>query len=144
MLYKANKNLIDNSIEENNIKNIVIKNYLPIRYNSKEMTINKKIEKLKEKLHTMNISNEEYIKYETEINNLLYENDRIQRNIVNKYLRIFRRMEYKFSNVSITSYPYELDNNMHIRLSEYKDYNQDHILNEVYENTKFINNSKYK
>lgn len=39
---------------------------------------------------------------------------RICNNTINKYYRNFRRLSYHFPELEITSYPYELDNSMHI------------------------------
>lgn len=90
---------------------------------------------------SIDISSEEYIIRKQEIENLKVENNRIQNNIINKYLRIFRRLNYHFPNFLITSYPYELDNSMHIKLRDYDTYF--HILNEVYESASF-NSKKIK
>ncbi len=157
LLYKANKDLVYDYEEEsikdvsvsqlystvlffkflqdNNISDIIIKNYFPIRYEAKEIAIFKKIKKLEEKLLHIDIHSEEYITKKQEIENLKIENSRIQNNIINKYLRIFRRLSYHFPNVLIKSYPYELDNSMHIKMEEYNKYS--HILNEVYESANF-------
>ena len=160
LLYKANKDLMydyeeenikDVSVsqlfsmttffkflEDNNITDLVIKNYFPIRYEAKEITINKKLNKLNEKLAKLDKNSEDYQKESAQIEKLKEENIRIQNNIINKYLRIFRRLEYQFGNVHITSYPYELDNNMHIKISKYNNISHNHILNSIYENTNFI------
>lgn len=121
-------------LEQNNINELIVKNNFPIRYNAKEKLLIQKINKLKEKLE----SSSEYDKnIRIETNKMIEDNDLLYQNIINKYLRIFRRIEYHFSNVNITSFPYELDNNMHIKLTEYNDFSNDHILNSVYENMNF-------
>lgn len=99
LLYKANKDLVYDYEEEsikdvsvsqlystvlffkflqdNNISDIIIKNYFPIRYEAKEIAILKKIKKLEEKLLYIDIHSEEYVTKKQEIENLKIENSRI-------------------------------------------------------------------
>lgn len=44
--------------------------------------------------------------------------DSIQNTITNKFLKTMLRMEYEFSNLSVTSYPNDIDNYMHMRLED--------------------------
>ena len=127
-------------LSDNNIKDVVVKNFYPVRANNKEIVISNKINKLK----SMELSSDhpKYIDWKKTMEELSSEVDRIQNNIINKYLRNFMRLEYHFSNINITSYPYELDNCMHIKLDEYKDFDSDHILNQVYENVEFSKKHK--
>ena len=157
LLYKANKNLeitdsLENikdvslshifaltiffkMLEDNNINNIVVKNYYPVRTDNKDLLVINKIKKLKDM--KPNTFDSKYNEWNRAFNDYILEIVRMQDNTINKYLRNFRRLEYHFSNINITSYPYELDNNMHIKLSEYKDYNKDNILYDVYEGVDF-------
>ena len=122
-------------LEDNNIKDIVVKNYYPVRSDNKDIVVANKIKKFKELEPSRD--DPRYSEWQNSFNEYILGVATIHDNIINKYLRNFRRLEYQFSNINITSYPYELDNNMHIKLSEYKDYNKDHILNDLYESISF-------
>jgi hypothetical protein len=60
------------------------------------------------------------------------QHEEIQRNLSDKLLRNIRRIEYNFNNISIYSYPHELDENTHINISEYEDC-KNKLLKEIYE-----------
>jgi polyhydroxyalkanoate synthesis regulator phasin len=112
-------------LEKNNIKEIIMPSFLPVRYNAKRIknTIIKnnmiKKGKLTEEINSL-------------LNDLNKEQDNIQRNISDKSLRNIRRLEYYFNNINVTSYPMELDTSAHINLSEYE-YCNNPLLQEIYE-----------
>jgi hypothetical protein len=70
------------------------------------------------------------------INNIIHEyestHEVIQRNLSDKFLRYFRRLEYNFCNVNLTSYPFDIDTSAHIYLDNYSDCNNS-LLKEMYE-----------
>lgn len=112
-------------LEKENVKDIIVPNFLPVRYNAKEISYIYKIELLKQKGYEVeDINNELHI--------LTNKHEEIQRNLSDKLLRHFRRLEYVFDNINLTNLPYELDNNIHIKLNEYTNGNNK-LLNEIYE-----------
>lgn len=56
----------------------------------------------------------------------------IQRNLSDKLIRNFRRLAYHFSSIQISSYPYEIDEFMHLKLNNEYTCNND-LLNELYQ-----------
>lgn len=52
---------------------------------------------------------------------------RICENTINKFYRDFRRLSYHFPELEITSYPYEVDNSMHIDISSTPSLGDDYI-----------------
>ena len=117
------------SIFENmNIEEVIIPTMLPVRYNAKEISYKVRINLLEKKgLDVENLNN---IMHDLEQN---HEN--IQRNLSDKFLRYFRRLEYCFSNIDISLLPYELDNNAHLKLKKYENCNNK-LLDEIYKSTK--------
>lgn len=87
---------------------------LPIRYNSRELAFKKRYEdKLKNDLLS-----------EVELKKLLLEykveNLRIQKNLSDKMIRNFRRLEAQFNNCFITSFPMEFDEYLHMNVKDYQ------------------------
>lgn len=108
-----------NEISKKGITNIECISYLPIRYEEKIKLLAKQSLKGKDK-ETINkkfLESLEYLK-------------NIQSNITEKFIRCFYRMEHHFDNIKITSIPFELDDRLHIKLSEFK-YTDNEILNEL-------------
>lgn len=147
LLYQANKDVLDDYEEENirdisqphlfaltiflkfiNVEKVVVPCYLPIRYNAKIRVLNNKLNQIKDYTEKQ----VEDIKQELE-----KDVDKIQENIIQKYLRTFRRLEYHFPNFKIVSFPYDVDNNMHIHIKREKYQNQDHVLYDVYNSMNF-------
>lgn len=145
ILYKVNKDVTDNYelenikdvsasalisltlfirlLKENNIENIKVVDYMPIRYNAKSLAIKKRIDK-----KFNNLDNDEI--------NKLYESgyesqDYIQSNMTNKFIRNFRRLSYQLGNLNITSYPKDVDSFMHINITD-EVINKDNIINDIY------------
>ncbi len=81
-------------LNNEDIKDIKVVSYLPVRYASRFLTA---------------ITSEK----EEE---LLERNDRIQENATNKLIRVFRRLAHQNPNIEITSYPYENDEYLTLRL----------------------------
>ena len=117
--------ILISKLEENGVKNIEVPTFLPVRYNAKEISFLIKKNILKRKGMS-----------EEEINNMFNEltknHEEIQRNLSDKLLRNIRRLEYNFNNISVNSYPFELDSSTHINLFKYEDCNNP-LLKEIYE-----------
>ena len=110
--------------KKNNIDNIYIPDFLPVRYFTKEEAINKRVKYMQDKL-----SVEELEIFRESIEK---EHLRIQQNITEKFLRVFRRVEYHFDNINIVNYP---DNGSFLMFENNDNYNcNNQILNEIYSN----------
>ena len=112
-------------LNNENINDVIVPIFLPVRYNAKEISYLYKIDLLKKKGYDVEFINNEY-------HNLLNKHEEIQRNLSDKLLRHFRRLDLLFENIKITSMPFELDNNIHLNVDEYKNSNN-RLLNEIYE-----------
>lgn len=114
------------------IKKIIIPSFLPVRYNAKEISYKVRIDLLKSKGKDVE-----------SLNNIMHDyqenHEMIQRNISDKLLRYFRRLEYSFENINVKNLPYELDSNTHLELDNYKTCNNK-LLEELY----LLNNVKNK
>ena len=119
LFYKVNANVIDDSEEENikdvspssvislivfatilrkyDIVDIRAVPYLPLRYLSRDISARNAKEERKEELFN--------------------RNNEIQYNITNKFIRTFNRVSYHLDGFDIISFPYELDENLHVKNS---------------------------
>lgn len=145
ILYKVNKNITDDYeldnikdvspsalvsltlfiklLKEKNIIEINVIDYMPIRYKAKDIVINNFIRKTTENPLNKNLN---------EIINKKYEEQKnIQKNMTDKLLRNFRRLEYQLGDINITSYPKDIDSMMHLKIYGEPIYN-DNILNLIY------------
>ena len=61
---------------------------------------------------------------------LISEQNKIQSNITEKFIRTFYRGAHHFDNVEITSMPMELDDGLHLTVNKFE-YSDNEILNEV-------------
>ena len=95
---------------------------LPVRWNSKKIAENLKNRDNNEK------------------NMILEKQEFIQRNLTDKFIRTFLRLKYHFNSVKISSFPSELDFNLHLKLEDVLVGNND-FLNEV-TSLVYKNNSK--
>lgn len=86
---------------------------LPIRYYGKEIFY---LKKHKYMVNKDNLTKEEANKLLLEYKK---EHLRIQRNLSEKLIRNFRRLEHHFNNCFISSYPLELDEYLHFRFREF-------------------------
>lgn len=145
ILYKVNKNIVDDYefenikdvspsalvsltlffkvLKENNIYDIKVVDYLPLRYKAKEEANRKKLEYLNKKLKDDKKISETKTELEEEQINIQY-------NVTNKFIRNFFRLKEQLQNLEITNYPGELDVNMHIKLND-NVYENDNILNKL-------------
>ena len=108
-------------LRENNIYDIRVVDYLPLRYKAKEEANRKKLEYLKRKIKDEDKLAETKRKFEEEQINIQY-------NVTNKFIRNFFRLENQLQSLEITNYPGELDINMRIKLNNNIS-NKDDILN---------------
>ena len=112
-------------LESSGIKKIEVPTFLPVRYNAKEISYMIKKDLLEEKGYDVESINNMIHQYEE-------NHEQIQRNLSDKLLRYFRRIEYNFDNINLTSYPNELDSSVHLYLDSYSGCNND-LLKEIYE-----------
>ena len=83
-------NIFLSLLQKENIKEVRVVPYLPVRYNSRALAAEEKGDLLEREA-------------------LRQRNNMIQTNATNKLIRTFRRLEMQNKNLEITSYPYELD-----------------------------------
>lgn len=103
----------------------VIPSILIVRWNAKKIIINNKYAKKKIDDREKEVLNSEL--------------DTIQNNLTNKLIRTFLRLACHYNNISVDSFPYELDSALHIRLDNEKEmFCNNRLLLETYE---MVNNS---
>lgn len=90
-------NIFMSLLQKEGIKTVKVVPYLPVRYNSRALAALEKTE-------------------EEERKQLEERNDMIQTNATNKLIRTFRRLSYQNDAVQITTYPYEMDEFLTIKL----------------------------
>lgn len=86
---------------------IKMPSFLPVRFNAKEMAREKKMTKLKNEENFAQIEQES-----------IEKNMNIQRNISDKFIRTFRRLDYHFDNITINSYPFDVDSYLYLTVNE--------------------------
>lgn len=62
---------------------------------------------------------------------MVVHHDDIQRNITDKFIRNFRRLDHHFSNINIDSFPLEMDSSLHFTVDSSLQCNN-HLLEELY------------
>ena len=105
--------------KENGISEIIVPDFFPIRYNSSLIITSIKSE---------NKSDSQKESFLEEESNKI---DRINRNIVDKKIRSFRRLSNHFEFLDIVAFPKEVDDNMHIVVGDDYNCNND-ALGEIY------------
>lgn len=118
-------NIFSGLLKVNNYNKLNIISILISRWNAKMITIYMK----KELLLKKNSSIEEIDRL---IEEFYDKNIKIQANLTEKFLRIFRRLGYHHSSIGITSYPMELDSNLGIRIYDYEDICNNKLLEETF------------
>lgn len=113
-----------NEIYKKGITKVEVIPYLPIRYENKIKTLAAMTLREAKK---NNLSKEEKI---SKFKELVDKQRIIQSNITEKFIRCFYRVEHHFSNVEVTLNPFELDDRLHLKISEFK-YSDNEILNEL-------------
>lgn len=114
-------NIILNYFKNMGINNVVISSILLPRWNAKRISINKRYENnIEEK--TKEIEKQEYI----------------QHNLTEKFLRTFLRLKVQYDKIDVLSYPFEIDSNLHIDIT-----NMNRCNNELLQSINdIINNNK--
>ncbi len=112
-------------LERNGITEIEIPSIRMVRWNNKSASYESRINKAKNT---------------DEIEELRNEENMIQANLVDKFLRTFNRVCYHNSGLDISSYPYETDSSMHI-INEGKLESNNELLAETYQ---IASNQQYK
>lgn len=112
------------TINKHGVEKIKVISLLPVRYNSKELAFAKKYEY---QLKNKNLNDNELKKLLLEYKK---ESLRIQKNLSEKMIRNFRRIEYHFDNCTIMAYPMEIDEYLHMNVRKFKLGNNE-ILNSV-------------
>ncbi len=90
-------------MQAKNINKIKISSILIERWNAKRIAISKKAK-------YKNLTNEETEK-------LIKEQERIQANLTEKFLRTFLRLSEQYNNLNITAYPYEIDSYLSLEVA---------------------------
>lgn len=101
------------------ISKVVVPPILITRWNEKMIRLER------EKMILFNKTLEDI---ENDYNDIL----RIQSNLSEKFLRVFRRIGYHHSSVMISSYPFEEGNNLEIKLLDYVDICNNKLLDETF------------
>lgn len=104
---------------------ILISSFLPVRYNAKVLSTKKKLEK-EAKKNNYDDEQIEILTLEKEEENL-----NIQRNISDKLVRTFRRIDNQFDSIDIISYPYDVDSFLHLTVND-KVYCSNPFLEDLY------------
>lgn len=114
------------------IENILVPGYLPLRWDAKSVMYERKLNYYKE------IGCEQE-KIEDRKKEFREEQFRIQRNITDKLLRNFDRIQYHFKGLDTLFYPLERDDFMHLNINgNFNAFNNDHLLSQIAESV--INN----
>ena len=121
-------------LERNGITKLVTTSFLPLRYLAKEQAINESISLFRFLYKEERL---EQIK-EEELTQLSRDNC----NQTEKLIRTLRRLSYHFPNLEITSYPFDLDSNLHMKISQAHPNRETHILTDLYNQTNSFPKSK--
>jgi hypothetical protein len=120
------------------IKKIVVPSYLPLRWDAKSVMYERKIERFKE-------AGYDEAKLDAIANEFRKDQLHIQRNVTDKLLRNFRRLEYHFDGINVTAYPQDVDDNMHVDIDpNFHAHNDNHLLNNIVSTINYKNNHKIK
>lgn len=112
-------------LEKENIKEIKVVPYLPLRYLSRELSLRE-------------------INDSAKVEELKARNNYLQQNITDKFIRTFRRVNYHFPSLEINRYPYELDEYMGVSLSLEESKFNNQILEEIYTNVNTNINKRFR
>ncbi len=119
-------------LKTNDIEDIVVIDYLPLRYYEKKIGSERALKNFKFLYDDDTIKNK--------ILELENKRDFNQNNMSQKLIRSFNRVGYQLENMDNIIYPNEIDNSMHIKISDnYK--SDDNLLNQIYSR---INSSQLK
>ena len=130
ILYQANQNVYDD-YPDKNIKDVSVSSIVALTLFTsflQDISCNEMIIKGNFPIRNMAKMNNTRVPFE--------EFERICNNTMNKYYRNFRRLSYHFPELEITSYPYELDNAMHVQVPSLCSMNQEDYVHQVYSSMK--------
>ena len=96
------------------IKEVVAPSMLLPRWNAKNLAIKRRYKETQ---------NDKYLE-------LVKEQERIQHNLTEKFLRLFLRLKTHYSDMSVLYYPFEKDSNLHLDISNMKTCNNP-LLNSI-------------
>ena len=117
--------------------------YLPLRYQAKMLLIEEKIKKLQQK-SSQNHQSENDIDIEQQIDFFYQNQDRLQENITNKFLRNFQRIAYHLQNVELVSYPSEMDDALHFKIPLFSTVLDDNLVGKLYHKTSSSIDTSYQ
>lgn len=117
------------------VEEVLVPSYMPLHWAAKSAMYKKKLAHFKDQGYT-----DEQL--ETLKGELEEEQIRIQRNLTEKLIRNFRRLDYHFDGLDITSYPQDIDDFMHINLDNMEALNHDHLLGEIADSVSVNANQK--
>jgi hypothetical protein len=120
------------------INKVMIPSGFPIRWYAQDLKYEHKIDKSK----LMNYPEKVMAEKKIEIEN---EQIRIGKNIADKMIRNFRRLEYHFAGLHIYAYPYDIDEFMYVTLSsKLMPKNNNHLLAQISGSLNYVNERKRK
>lgn len=151
-LFLVNENFIDESNNDENIKDVTM-SFILVTSILFGILDDLKINKIKvsplliERWNAKRIMFDIKEEYNKKLNRLstmkedIENHDYIQTNLTEKFIRTFRRIMYHFSNIKINSYPYEIDD--YLYLINNGDYScNNNLLDEMYNLGRSKNNEK--
>ncbi len=124
-----------NVLSTNNISNVKVVPFLPIRYNAKEKANYKKVQFVSKKQQL------DFMEKVALFKKMKIEHNMIQDNLTNKFVRNFMRLKYHFNNMDILNIPFEGEEMMSIKLNNF-DLSNSEILNEIIEKTGELKHDK--
>lgn len=105
-------NICLNYFKSLGIEDVIVSSILIERWNAKRDAITKR-----------------YHSNEDVLNDKINEQEYIQRNLTEKLLRTFLRLKVHYEDIEVLAYPFELDSNLHLNISDMNKCNNE-LLNE--------------
>lgn len=118
-------NMMLGLFRSNGISRVKVSSILVSRWNSKCIALDYRRKMLQGK-------KTEYLQLNDMLEEYYQNSIRIQSNLTEKFLRVFRRLGYHHSSVQISGYPYEVDSNLDLKLSDDEDVCNNELLGETY------------
>ena len=138
ILYQTNQDVYDDYPDEN-IKDVSVSSIVALTLFTsflQDVSCDEMIVKGNFPIRNMAKMNNSRVSFE--------EFSRICNNTINKYYINFRRVAYHFPELEIVSYPYEIDNSMHILVPLSFSNSQDDYIHQVYDSANKVSVSKLK
>lgn len=124
-----------NILKANNINMVKVVSFLPIRYNAKEKANYKKVQFVSKKQEL------DFMEKVALFKKLKIEQNMIQDNLTNKFIRNFMRLKYHFNNINILNIPFESEEVVSLEIKDFESSNNE-ILNEIIEKIGEISHDK--